>query len=122
MAKFGEGKWDWPALCAVVAVVAAGIAWPWYQDRRETSRVQAQAQAKRAAEVEAAEAMAFNAPIKPRVLMVEGVPAMMIEAKIKTRDQLTGLVSLQRCYVWRDIQLSTVAMSCPNDSELSPVE
>ena len=116
MAKFGDGKWDRPALAAVIAVVAAGLVYPWWQERQEAMRKRAEADA-REMQRRAALAKAPPGPLKPRVFEIQGTRSQMLELSIP-QPELLGLSSVQKCYVWRDAELQAVTMSCPREPDM----
>lgn len=70
-------------------------------------------QANREARKERA-AAAVSKPIEPRVHKVG--PNELVTVEVPSADSL-GYVDIQRCYVWRDLELRTAALSCPHAPE-----
>lgn len=71
--------------------------------------------ATRAARVAKAEAEASK-PVAPRVHQVGANELVTVEVPIA--DQL-GFTETQRCFVWRDLEMRTASLSCPQPPEIN---
>lgn len=70
----------------------------------------------RAARIEKANAQ-VSKPVVPRVQQVGKNELLTVE--IPSADHL-GYIDTQRCYVWRDTEMRTAALSCPHQPESAP--
>lgn len=59
-----------------------------------------------------ADAAVAQTPV-PRRYKVDGNDLMIID--VPSKDEATGLLETQRCYVWRDNEYRTATITCPAD-------
>jgi hypothetical protein len=55
-------------------------------------------------------------PLEPRV--IEAGPGQLLVLDIPEASIFGSSIDIKRCYVWRDSEFKTAAMSCPSEPEL----
>jgi hypothetical protein len=95
-----------PAWVGALVLAAAAGAWFLYGDYRDQRAAQRrqQRQAQTAADLNAA----------PAVREIVTPHGTLLEMRVPTDPFALGIVEHQLCYVWRDAQMRTASISCPN--------
>jgi hypothetical protein len=61
----------------------------------------------------------INLPLTPRILQVGANQVLVLDIPSLASPR-AALVDTQRCYIWRDLELKTSSLSCPQSEEIAP--